>query len=128
MSTLKRNEVTKTRSSKVASNRARTAPSRASSAATTAIGRYGWSSTGMFGLNSSPRMTPMTRPATATMRCPSGFGSSDAPSVAARAGGTSVTWLFLLSDVSEFRGGARGQLQVGGLGHRAADAVDGAEI
>src|SRR5699024_37966 len=65
ITTLNRKEVTNTRSSKTPSSRARTAPKRASSAATTAIGRYGCSSTGTEGCRMRPSTTPTSRPATA---------------------------------------------------------------
>ncbi len=49
ITTLLKNETTKTLSSKIPSRNARSAPNTASSAATTAIGRYGSSPSGTSG-------------------------------------------------------------------------------
>ena len=51
-----------TRSSKIPSSSARSPPKTASSAATTAIGRYGCSQSGTVGCSTSPATTPTSSP------------------------------------------------------------------
>src|SRR3954464_9810818 len=69
---LDRNDTVKTRSSKIQSSTARSPPKTASSAATTAIGRYGCSHTGTVGSSTSPTMTPTSRPIAAITGRPPG--------------------------------------------------------
>src|SRR5918997_6465161 len=54
------NEMTNCLSSKMPSSLARTPPNTASSAATTAIGRYGCTHAGTLGSSQSPTSTPIT--------------------------------------------------------------------
>src|SRR5664279_422750 len=71
-STLATKEITNTLASKMWSRRARSPPNTASSAAMTAIGRYGASQSGTVGWTNSPTTTPTTRASTAyTQQSPS---------------------------------------------------------
>jgi len=65
--TFEKKEITNTLSEKLRWKYARAAPSNASNAATTMIGRYGCSSTGMSGCTNTPMTTPMIRPKTAAI-------------------------------------------------------------
>src|SRR5699024_10561117 len=70
ISTLNRNEVMNTCESKAPSRLARRPPARVSSAATTAMGRYGCSSAGTSGWTTTPSTRPSTRPMTAITGSP----------------------------------------------------------
>src|SRR5699024_4200400 len=70
ISTLNRNEVMNTCESKAPSRLARRPPARGSSAATTAMGRYGGSSAGTSGWTTTPSTRPSTRPLTAITGSP----------------------------------------------------------
>lgn len=67
VTTFEMNEMTNTLSEKLRSKYARAAPSSASSAATTMMGRYGCRMMGMSGLTNTPSTTPMMRPSTAAI-------------------------------------------------------------
>src|SRR3954447_15515863 len=79
--TLDTKETTKTFSSKIRSSQARTPPNNASSAATTAIGRYGCRSNGTVGCSTRPSATPS---ATASATITAGPPPYDVPAAAWR--------------------------------------------
>src|SRR5947209_20609941 len=81
-STLEMNETTNCLSSKMPSSFARIPPNTASSAATTAIGRYGWRASGTDHLKMTPSTTPTASASTANIQCPpddDGSGEPDRP-------------------------------------------------
>src|SRR2546430_8814042 len=67
-STLDTNDTTNCLSSKTPSSFARIPPNTASSAATTAIGRYRWRTSGTDGSQTAPRTTPTAQGRTADNR------------------------------------------------------------
>src|SRR5437016_5699083 len=78
-STLETNDTTNCLSSKMPSSLARIPPNTASSAATTAIGRYGWRTSGTDGSKIAPSTTPTSSATSANTQCPPGDDGTGVP-------------------------------------------------
>src|SRR5262245_1283095 len=117
ISALEMNETTNTRSLKIPSNQARSPPNTASSAATTAIGRYGCIHNGMVGSTNNPASTPNSRP----MRTITWYRS---PALGRFGRGRALARLLrLLSGEGQAELAGGGQRKVGAGGHLEPDRV-----